>query len=40
MREFYDDIAKAIKGELPNARISWDISAWYTMYFYIIQDFI
>jgi len=28
MRAFFDDIVKAIKAELPNARISWDISAW------------
>jgi len=28
MRQFYEDVAFAIKGELPNARISWDISAW------------
>ena len=28
MREFFDDIAYAIKQELPNAKISWDISAW------------
>jgi hypothetical protein len=30
MRALFDDIAKAIKTELPNARISWDISAWLT----------
>jgi hypothetical protein len=28
MRQFFDDIAFAIKSELPNAKISWDISAW------------
>ena len=28
MRAFFDDIVTAIKSELPNARISWDISAW------------
>ena len=30
MRELFDDFAKAIKSELPNAIISWDISAWLT----------
>ncbi len=28
MRQLFDDIAIAIKTELPNALISWDISAW------------
>jgi hypothetical protein len=28
MRALFDDFAKAIKNELPNAIISWDISAW------------
>ena len=30
MRQLFDDIAVAIKSHLPNARISWDISAWLT----------
>ena len=30
MRSFFDDIVTAIKTECPNARISWDISAWLT----------
>jgi hypothetical protein len=30
MRSFFDDIVTAIKSECPNARISWDISAWLT----------
>jgi len=28
MRKLFDDFAAAIKAELPNAKISWDISAW------------
>ena len=28
MRALFDDFVKAIKAELPNAIISWDISAW------------
>jgi hypothetical protein len=28
MRELYDDFAKEIKKQLPNAKISWDLSAW------------
>jgi hypothetical protein len=28
MRALFDDIVRAIKQELPNARISWDISPW------------
>jgi hypothetical protein len=28
MRSLFDDFVKAIKSQLPNARISWDISAW------------
>lgn len=28
MRSFFDEIAAAIKSEMPNSRISWDISAW------------
>lgn len=30
MRSFFDDIAVAIKSQLPNALISWDISPWLT----------
>ena len=30
MRALYDDFAKAIKRHLPNALLSWDISAWAT----------
>lgn len=28
MRALYDDFAKAIRAQLPNAKLSWDISAW------------
>jgi hypothetical protein len=28
MRDFFKDLVGAIKAELPNAVISWDISAW------------
>lgn len=28
MRSLFDDFAKAIRNELPNAKISWDLSAW------------
>jgi hypothetical protein len=28
MRALFDDFCKAIKTQLPNAKISWDISAW------------
>ena len=28
MRQLFDDIAVAIKSEMPNVKISWDISPW------------
>ena len=28
MRDLFNDFVKAIKAELPNALISWDISGW------------
>lgn len=28
MRDFFKDLVGAIKAELPNAVISWDVSAW------------
>ena len=28
MRDLFDDFARAIRKYLPNAKISWDISAW------------
>ena len=28
MRQLYDDIAASIKSEMPNSKISWDISPW------------
>jgi hypothetical protein len=42
MRGLMDDFVKAIKAELPNAIISWDISAWigtvgFTQWFKILH---
>ncbi len=42
MRVLMDDFVKAIKAELPNAIISWDISAWigtagFTQWFKILH---